>query len=486
MPGAIPDPIRPLLSPETWELLNSLPEYRRQGADEMNITLRKQGWPAETVAAVLTQLRLRARAKTKFGEFAARMLFTEAGLQQSTRLPVAARHARRFREAGVRRVADLGCGLGADSLAFASAGLAVTAVEADETTAAAAYLNLRPFPEAQVVHSTAEDWAAEHLEVLSAYFVQHSGAESGRNAAQIMHSTEKVGSWGLWLDPARRNERSRLWDPEQFSPPLSFATELAATGAPLGVKLGPGIPHELIPADCEAEWTSVDGQLVEVTLWFNALARRDSEGRMVRRAATMLSAGNNVRLSRAKCDACGAMSEATEDCPRCRQATQESKHDSTNTASTVSAAELTSVTDFGEGTELSPAGAEGLAGILWEPDPAVIRAGLVSELCEQMGGRLLDERIAYLTTDDAVGSSLARGYRVVEVMDFSAKRLKRWCTEQGITSVEIKKRGVDVVPEQLRAQILPKKKPRGPATRAVLVITRLGDRRLAAVVEPLS
>lgn len=463
----MPDPLKPLLSPEVWELLNSLPEYSRRRADEMNITLRRQGWPADTVAAVLTQLRLRARAKSKFGEFARRMLFTESGLQQSTRLPVAVRHAGRFRAAGVDHVVDLGCGLGADSLAFASAGLGVTAVEADETTAAAAYLNLRPFPEAEVVHGTAETWADEHAELLTAHVGQHPGAGSPESAAPTAQSPEAIG---IWLDPARRNERSRIWDPEEFSPPLSFVTDLAATGVPLGVKLGPGIPHELIPPDCEAEWTSVNGELVEVTLWFNALARRDAQGSMLRRCAAVLTTSGN--------DTSGH-----DDAPP-----------QSHLASQPTAAEITSTADFGSGVELDPAGPQGLAGVLWEPDPAVIRAGLVAELCEQLGGRLLDEHIAYFSTGTPVGSSrepqaaptpLARGYRVIEVMDFSAKRLRRWCAEQGITSLEIKKRGVDLVPEQLREQILPKKKARGPARHATLVITRLGDTRLAAVAEPL-
>ena len=35
------------------------------------------------------------------------MLFTQAGLEQATRLNVAARHAQRFAEAGVRHVAIL-------------------------------------------------------------------------------------------------------------------------------------------------------------------------------------------------------------------------------------------------------------------------------------------------------------------------------------------------------------------------------------------
>ena len=85
--------------------------------------------PPALVAAVLSQSKLRARARAKFGEFASRMLFTEAGLEQATRLQVAALHAGRFARAGIGHVADLGCGIGGDALAMAAIDLEVTAVE---------------------------------------------------------------------------------------------------------------------------------------------------------------------------------------------------------------------------------------------------------------------------------------------------------------------------------------------------------------------
>src|SRR5690625_6279945 len=71
--------------------------------------MRKKGIDPELAAAVLTQSRLRAKAATKFGELAAGMLFTPAGLEQATRLPVAAQHAQRYRQANLRHIADLTC-----------------------------------------------------------------------------------------------------------------------------------------------------------------------------------------------------------------------------------------------------------------------------------------------------------------------------------------------------------------------------------------
>ncbi|MDO5493127.1 MAG: SAM-dependent methyltransferase [Nesterenkonia sp.] len=423
-----PSPLRPVLTPEGWEMLNSLPPYDAEQSLTLSQRLRRQGHPPDTVSAALTQSRLRAAAEAKFGDFASRMLFTEDGLQQATRLSVAARHAERFRDAGVAVVADLGCGLGGDALAAAALGMQVIAVEADETTAAAATVNLSPFPEARVRHTTAEE------------FIE-------------TQPTEEAQRTGLWLDPARRDPHGartaegsalRLTDPESFSPPLSLAVDLAAAGRAVGVKLGPGIAHGLVPEGCEAEWVSVDGDVVEVALWFGSLARPG-----VRRAATVLR----------------------RDAPP---------------------VQLTDEDDFGAEPAHRPTGVEGLTGVLWEPDGAVIRAGLVAECAELCGGRILDEHIAYFCApegapvpEEAVG--LARGYRILERLPFSVKRLKRWAAEHGVSRLEIKKRGVDVAPEQLRTQILgsARRRPAEGVSRT-LILTRLGEERVAVVAEPLN
>ena len=94
-------------------------------------------------AAAVTQVVLRRRATTKFGAAAARLFFTREGLEQASRPAVAAHHAERMLAAGVRRVVDLGCGIGTDAMAFARAGLEVVAVDSDPLTAEVAAANLR-------------------------------------------------------------------------------------------------------------------------------------------------------------------------------------------------------------------------------------------------------------------------------------------------------------------------------------------------------
>ncbi len=251
-----------LLTKEAMELLAQVGQLGTKSDVLGLITkLRKAGHDPLLVTEVVTQARLRTRAKAKFGDFADQMLFTEAGLEQATRLDVAALHAERFRSAGFKTIADLGCGIGADSLALSALGLEVTAFEQDSDTAALAAFNLASFPESNVI---CQDAQSADLEAFDA----------------------------LWLDPARRNLERKdtkhlVLKPEDFSPDLNWVFGL---NKPKGVKLGPAFPHELIPKDAQAQWVSHNGDLVEVTLWFGALRGKEP------RVATMLKGGQRFEF----------------------------------------------------------------------------------------------------------------------------------------------------------------------------------------------
>ena len=451
-PSLDPTDLSPVLSPEGWALLNRLSaegSYREADALSLSTRLRKDGHAPELVSAVLTQLRLRGKAEAKFGPFAESMVLTQAGLEQATRLQVAALHAGRFARAGVRHVADLGCGLGADSMALGALDLQVTAVERDPTVAAAATVNLMHFPTARVVCADAVEWARQ---------------PEGPDGAS--------GPDGFWLDPARRvlstSGSARVFNPEAFSPPLSFVEALAEAGRAVGVKMGPGIPHESVPAGCEAQWVSVGGDVTEAVLWFNAVARPG-----VRRAALVLggdggSAGNG-------------------------------------SPSGQGSAELTSAEDFGDSPAVEVAGVGGVGGWLYEPDGAVIRAGLVADLVARefggVRGRLLDEHIAYFCADELVQTPFARAYEVLSVMPYHVKGLRRWAKETGVRRLDVKKRGMAVTPEEVRRLVMSGQKScgkggkagksgagakgAGAGRHATLVLTRVGQERLAIEVRPV-
>jgi len=264
--------MRALLTPEGWRLLESLPPYDEKSALRLGARLRAEGHDPGLVAAALTQSRLRARGHDKLGPFADAMLLTPDGLEQATRLSVAAHHARRYVGAGVERVADLGCGLGSDAMALAGLDRHVLAIDADELTAAFATVNLRHWPSAEV---RCHDVTTLDL-------------------PGMLEPTD-----GVWLDPARRvggraGGSRRTFDPEAFSPPYSFVLDVARQFSATGAKLAPGIAHRLLPDGvsapaAEAQWVSVRGDVVECALWFGPLAR---EG--VRRSALVLDGRGGV------------------------------------------------------------------------------------------------------------------------------------------------------------------------------------------------
>jgi len=390
-----------LLTSEGWALLESLPPYDADTAIALGERLRGAGHDPRTVAAALTQSRLRAAARAKFGPFAASMLFTPAGLEQATRLPVAARHAQRFASAGVDRVADLGCGIGADTMAFAGLDREVLAVEIDELTAAVATVNLRHWPEVVVRNEDAT-------------------------------GTDLTGVTGAYVDPARRTTSGkRLLDPRRGSPPLSFVLDLAARLPAVGMKTAPGIPHHLVPDGAEAQWVSVDGDVVEASLWFGLLAR---DG--IRRSALVLTEGT------------GGGEGAT-------------------------AAEVSEV-----GMPTPEVGAVG--SVLYEPDGAVIRAGLVGQVAAAVDGRLVHPSIAYVTADALVRTPLARAFTVEDVFPFQLKALRTWLRDRDVGRLTIKKRGTAVEPDHLRRQL-----HLDGENEATIVLTRVAGRQSVIAVRPV-
>lgn len=384
--------LRELLSPEGLRLLDEVgPIASTEDVVRTVSRLRAAGHPAGLVAAVLGQARLRAKAAAKFGDFASRMLFTPEGLEQATRLRVAALHAGRFGEAGVDVVADLGCGIGADAMAFAALDLGVIAVERDEVTAAVAAYNLAPFPSARVELGDARD-------------------------------ADLAGVGGVWLDPARRSGGRRLPDPGDWSPSLDWAFEVARRH-PTGIKLGPGLPRELLPEGREAQWVSVDREVVELVLWSRDVARPG-----VGRAALVLSGSG--------------------------------------------AAELTAASDS-EDAEPGPLGAW-----LLEPDGAVIRARLIGDLARSVGGRMLDPTIAWITADDEPSTPFGQVFRVRERFPLDVKTLRRELAARDIGTLEVKKRGVDVDPAAFRHSLgLRGSQP------ATLVLTRVAGERAAILCD---
>jgi SAM-dependent methyltransferase len=222
-----------------------------------------------------------------------------------------------------------------------------------------------------------------------------------------------------YVDPARRTGRGRTFTIDDWTPPWAFVEQLMRRDT--CVKAAPGFPHARIPEDVEAEWVSDSGEVKEAVLWSGRLAT-------TRRRATVIGHGGLATLT-------------DEDDPG------------------------GSARDVGE--------------FLYEPDGAVIRAGLVTAVAAGVKGGLVDDHIAYVTSDEAFRTPFARGFQVIETLPYREKALRAALRVRNIGSLTIKKRGVGVVPDDLRKRLSLTGDEAG-----TIVLTRPRGHGIALLVEP--
>jgi hypothetical protein len=204
------------------------------------------------------------------------------------------------------------------------------------------------------------------------------------------------------------------------------ARALPATGA----KLSPAFPHAALPVGTEAQWTSWDGEVLECVVWWGPLVRHAG-----RTAAVLGRGGAPALVTQAQADP-------------------------------------------------EPPALDGLAELgpwLYEPDRAVIRAGLVGALTAATGGHELDPGVGYVSAEAAHDLPFARRYAVQEAMPFNVKALRAWLRDHGVDRLTVKKRGVAVDADQLRRQL---RLPARGRTEAVVVITRVRGHQVVLVVQP--
>ncbi|MFG3205937.1 methyltransferase domain-containing protein [Streptomyces sp. NPDC048192] len=373
-----------LLTPEGRALLDEVRDTAP--ADELAVATRlRRDHPAALVSAALGQARLRQRAAAKFGAAdAGRMFFTPNGVEQSTRASVAAYRAERLAGLGVASVADLCCGIGGDAIAFARAGIRVLAVDRDPLTAATARANAEALGLAELIEVREADVTEVETGGYDAVFVDPS-RRGGRSGGAARSASVRGGG---------RATGGRVFDPEAYSPPLSWAVGAARRAPRAALKVAPGIPHEAVPADAEAEWVSDGGDVKEAVLWFG------TEPGAVR--ATLLPGPRALR-----------------------------------------------------GTGLPDPGVRPVGRYLYEPDGAVIRAHLVAEVAEQLDGGLIDPTIAYVTADELRPTPYASAYEITDHLPFNVKKLKALLREREVGTLTVKKRGSAVEPEELRRKVKP-------------------------------
>ncbi|MBL8045834.1 MAG: hypothetical protein JNL09_04795 [Anaerolineales bacterium] len=212
----------------------------------------------------------------------------------------------------------------------------------------------------------------------------------------------------LWFDPARRVDGRRKFSVRDYAPPLTLVNEWHKQIPAIGVKLSPGVNlAELtnLPPH-EVEFISVSGELKECVLWFGPLKTEAA------RRATLLPSGQSL------------------------------------------------ISDNQFSNSLSAP-----RRYLYEPDPAILRAGLVTTLAVQLNAHQLDSEIAYLTSDALTPTPLARVFVIEDAMPFQLKRLREYLRARKVGNITVKKRGSPLTPEEL----IHKLKLSGPESRIVFL-----------------
>lgn len=235
-----------------------------------------------------------------------------------------------------------------------------------------------------------------------------------------VRDVDLAGLDAVFVDPARRVEGGRRLGPGRSEPELDWCFGLVERVPRVGIKAGPGLPRELVPSGWEIEFVAVDRDLKEAALWSPALATAT-------RRATILPGGHAL------------------------------------------------LPDPGPAVDVRAPG-----GFLYDPSPAVTRAGLVQELARTLAAWQIDERIAFLSTDAEMHSPFARTLRVIASLPWHHKALAQSLRTLDIGAVDIRRRGlagnVDDVQRRLKLH---------GSRKATLVMTRVHDQPWAVVcVDP--
>lgn len=223
-----------------------------------------------------------------------------------------------------------------------------------------------------------------------------------------------------FVDPARRSDGKRAFSLHTIQPPLAEILKLRTHVSFVAVKVMPGVRDAELPADCCIEFVSHQGVCKEAVLWFGR------QGAPRRWASVHRADGWHVLEN--------------------------------------------------DGTA-PPLGDLAPGMFLYEPDPAVIRAGALAPLCARVGGHLFAPDIAYIAAAAFVPEALAQVFAIEEVHRFSLKRLNQRLAVLGVGQVELLKRGFPQEPESLRPRL--RLTPGGRA--AVVIFTRRGDEHLMLI-----
>jgi hypothetical protein len=233
-----------------------------------------------------------------------------------------------------------------------------------------------------------------------------------------------VADCGAWhIDPDRRPRGRRTTRVELHEPGPTTIERLLAQNPSAAIKLSPAaeVPAAWSSA-AELEWISRGRECRQLVAWFGGLARDPG----LRRATVLSTAGQPRSIVGCRGD--------------------------------------------------QPPLADRIGRYVFEPDAAVLAAGLDGPLAAEHALAAIAPGIAYWTGERAIADAALACFEVREVLPFRLKPLKSLLRARGIGRLEIKKRGVDHDPAELRRQL----DLSGPQSATLLLLPT--ERRVTAIL----
>ena len=240
--------------------------------------------------------------------------------------------------------------------------------------------------------------------------------------ADALSFLEKMAAFdSMFIDPSRRPGGRRTKRLEAMEPPLSAVEELLSRAPGGAAKLPPALDPGEIGIEHELEWVSTETGLKEAVMWTGALKRAKATVSLVHRGVSITD--RNVPSS------------------------------------------VPGIREAGE--------------FLYEPDPALIRSGLLAGKAAALGMWLLDRHIAYTSSDILIHDPFFTGYRIIDSLPFNLNKLRDHLENLRAGPVTVKKRGFPLEPEEIL-----KKLDLAGDCPVTIVLTRIGNRHHVFVVEP--
>ena len=396
MPSRIDSKIAKELT--TNDVVETLKMFRHTQDDEMRILENFRGMFPKKIAEAMIDLRnTRQRARQKFSQ-GQDLFFTKPLLEQASSESLAQYRAKRFTDAGFKKVIDGCSGAGADSIALAQAGLEVDSFDSSEVATIFTQANAN-------VLNVSNKIKAYHADITT---------------------TPLEESLPIMLDPARRRGLKRISDPEQWSPCPEDIKKIILKHQNACLKLSPAIPTEdllsFFPEPKEIEVISYRGEAKEMIFWYGILGKEN------KRRATILPDRISVK----------------GEIPLDKISTRE------------------------------------LGKYLFDPNPALVRSGLLETVALQENLCNIDPHIGYLTGDQPLEHAFLCCLKIIDYDKLDGRKIRALMRKHNAGSIQVRKRGVTESQASLMKRCLPK--PYGDK-HYTLVATRVKDSHIGILAE---